>query len=178
MSVNASMRRCRRIACSTSAGQAERSVPRMKSPSSVPARPASSSGASRKCARWFIGATLYRIVQAQLEKFCAQVDAPIGTGLPLFVKDRFGAFRSSSILAHGFLHMLQERWIEPVNTSKAVGCTRPIVRGASRAGLHNGGAPKPAPGDGDRSAHQFKLHQFNGMLIAVGVRLVWHVACD
>jgi hypothetical protein len=39
--------------------------------------------------------SLYRIVQAQLEKFFAQVDAPTGAGLPAFGKDRVEAFLSS-----------------------------------------------------------------------------------
>jgi hypothetical protein len=46
-------------------------------------------------------------VQAQWEKFFAQVDAPTGAGLPAFGKDRFETFLSSSILAHGFLRMPQ-----------------------------------------------------------------------
>jgi hypothetical protein len=49
--------------------------------------------------------SLDRIVQAQWEKFFAQVDAPTGAGLPAFGKDRFETFLSSGILAHGFLRM-------------------------------------------------------------------------
>ena len=48
---------------------------------------------------------LYRLVQAHVETFFAQVETEIGSALPDFVKDEFKAFLECGVLAHGFLRL-------------------------------------------------------------------------
>lgn len=48
---------------------------------------------------------LYQLVQEHVETFFAQVETETGSGLPVFVRDKFDAFLECGILAHGFLRL-------------------------------------------------------------------------
>ena len=69
---------------------------------------------------------LYQLVQEHVETFFAQVETETGSGLPVFVRDKFDAFLECGILAHGFLRLrcadcAQKSWLPfPVSGGDSV----------------------------------------------------------